>query len=215
MSELLIFCFIKCTNEDTSDTNEEKAMCTKLDELSKLTVEKLYEQYSDLFRAAPINIEMLLHRLEVPFIEQDFSEIDGQVGNIKLPEQADEVLGAVSAIADKTDPHKDFVKIYVNKFDTYNRKRFTLAHELGHCMNDAENLKNGFIELRSTSNGSSPKEIEINKVAAEILMPETLLKAEYNKLYIPVLQILSNKFKVSDNVMQVRLSDLNMEYVSI
>lgn len=196
-------------------TKEENFMCTKLKELSELTVEKIYDKYGDFFNCPPIDIEGLLKILGVSFVEQDFAEITGQIGTIKLPEQSNEVFGAVSATSDENDPSKDEVKISVNKFDSYNRKRFTLAHELGHCMHDANSLKNGFIELRSSTNGTDPKEVLINRIAAEILIPKKLLELEYNKMYIPVLQILANKFKVSTNVMRVRLEELDMEYVSV
>lgn len=190
-------------------------MCKKLKELSELTVEKLYNKYDSFFTCPPIDIEGLLRTLGVSFVEQDFTEITGQIGAIKLPEQANEIFGAVSAISYQDEHQKDEVKISVNKFDSYNRKRFTLAHELGHCMHDAENLQNGLIELRSITNGANSKEILINRIAAEILIPKKLLELEHQKMYIPVLQLLANKFKVSTNVMRVRLEELNMEYVSI
>lgn len=190
-------------------------MCVKLEELSKLTVEKLYDQYPTIFEKPPINIELLLNKLKVPFYEQDFRLIDGQIKDIRLPEQADDVFGAVSCVTDKSNPANDTVNIFVNHNDTYNRKRFTLAHELGHCMIDAKNLQDGFIELRSKIHESDPKEIKVNTIAAEILIPEHLLRIEYNKLFLPVLQLLAHKFRVSEHVMQVRLQELKMEYVSI
>lgn len=197
------------------NAKDDAIMCTKLRELSKLNVDKLYERYPDIFNQPPIDIEALLDKLGVFFCEQDFREMQGQINDIKLPEQADNVLGAVSAIGDDNAPEKDMVKIFVNTFDTYNRKRFTLAHELGHCMEDAESLQNGFIELRSKDSENDPKEILINRIAAEILIPQHLLKKEYEKLFLPVLQILANKFKVSENVMRVRLKELGMEYISV
>lgn len=195
--------------------NEVHTMCRKLDELSRLNVDKLYEKYPDIFCQPPIDIAYLLDRLGVFFCEQDFSEIEGKVNGISLPEQYEDVFGAVACYPSDSDQNSDAVIISVNKFDNYNRRRFTLAHELGHCMEDAENLKNGFIELRTKTTENDPKEVAINRIAAQILIPKNLIEKEYNKLYLPVLQLLAKKFEVSENVMRVRLNELGLDYIKI
>lgn len=161
-----------------------------------------------------LNIELLLNKSNVYFCEQDFGEIRGTINGIKLPEQYRDVFGAVACYPNNSGQNSDAVIISVNKFDSYNRRRFTLAHELGHCIEDATNLKNGFIELRSKTTENDPKEITINRIAAQILIPKNLLTIEYNKLYLPVLQLLAKKFEVSENVIRVRLNELGLDYIT-
>jgi len=64
--------------------------------------------------------------------------------------------------------------IFVNKNDPPTRQRFTLAHELGHAvLHSGENL----IDYRRNLEGSNDrKEVEANKFAAEVLMPEELFR---------------------------------------
>lgn len=146
--------FIFIINQ-TKNTEEKRTggtpMCDKLDNLSKLKVEDLYDIFEEEFKAPPINITNILDKLEVEYNAVDFSQLTGNINGIKLPEQADLVMGAVAAFTEEDDG-KDAVEITVNEKDTYHRQRFTLAHELGHCMTDAENLRNGFLELRTSVN---------------------------------------------------------------
>lgn len=206
-------------------TKGENIMCDKLNQLSKLSIGDLYDQYQDIFFQVPVDIEGLLKKLDVKFDEVDFSQMNaiiqtGEDGEtVKLPEQAQEILGAVAcvSIADANNPHhliEDYVKISVNKYDDYVRKRFTLAHELAHCMIDSHRLKNGYVELRREETDDT-REKKINELAANILLPEKSLKQVHDSLFLPVLQILANRFKVSENVMRERLQNLGLEFITL
>ena len=62
--------------------------------------------------------------------------------------------------------------IYVNAFHSEKRKRFTIAHEIAHFVLHSSN----YLSFQDVSFFRSPssesKEVEANKLAAEILMPE-------------------------------------------
>ena len=189
-------------------------MCKKLEELSKLKIQDLYDLYEEAFAHPPVDIHKLLNLLEVEYCALDFSTFNGDINGVVLPTQAAMVMGAVAAHSEK-DYGKDSVEISVNINDSYHRQRFTLAHELAHCMLHAETLKNGRIELRSSLTSEDPREKDANVLAGEILIPEKLLKLEYASTPIPFLPILAEKFDVSENVMAARLKHLKMGYYTI
>lgn len=189
-------------------------MCKKLEELSALKISDLYDMLEEEFSAPPINIHRILDKLRVEYNALDFSLLSGEINGIHLPQQADMVMGAVAAHSVR-ECGKDSVEITVNIKDSYHRQRFTLAHELAHCMLHADSLKNGRLELRTSLTTDDPKEKSANILAGEILVPEKLLKIAYANLPIPILESLAEKFDVSENVMAARLQHLKMGYYTI
>jgi len=104
--------------------------------------------------------------------------------------------------------------IYINQDDPSTRKRFTIAHELGHYLlhlRDQESDK-GFRDLRQpiqtalrNPDNISPYEREANLFAAAILMPEPQVLE-----YEPVADVVSlaQIFSVSAQAMRIRLQDV-------
>jgi Zn-dependent peptidase ImmA (M78 family) len=67
--------------------------------------------------------------------------------------------------------------IIVNAMEPTNRKRFTIAHEVAHFILHSDELLNGDIEETLYRGGLSDKmEAEANKLAADILMPLSLIE---------------------------------------
>lgn len=66
-------------------------------------------------------------------------------------------------------------EIYVNQSDSYNRQRFTVAHELGHwAKRVAKGEESGeIVDYRGplAATGTDPQEIYANQFAAALLMP--------------------------------------------
>jgi Zn-dependent peptidase ImmA (M78 family) len=113
--------------------------------------------------------------------------------------------------------------IVVNQAHSTVRKRFTVAHELGHLRLHgftSPHADRGFkVRFRSerASDGSIAEEIEANQFAAEILMPAHLLLARLSELeveYAPDIQDedsiakLAEEFRVSQQALSIRLSNL-------
>lgn len=105
------------------------------------------------------------------------------------------------------------VSITVNACNSLTRRRFTIAHELGHFFlhHDGEELE--YLDLRSTK--KSQEEQEANQFAAELLMPETEVKVEYEKLMFPTVEALAKKFGVSKQAMQYRLKNLGLSAIQM
>lgn len=107
----------------------------------------------------------------------------------------------------------------VNALHHMNRQRFTIAHEIGHFelhKHDQVHVDRSVVKLRNqiSSKGEDHEEIEANRFAAELLMPEDLLIrdllefAEMDLNDERRMQQLAKKFQVSVQAMTNRLVSL-------
>jgi Zn-dependent peptidase ImmA (M78 family) len=95
----------------------------------------------------------------------------------------------------------DFSAIGYNDKQHVHRKRFTVAHEIGHLlMGHTCHKKNDYF------NTSSPLETEANQFAAELLMPQAFLKNDLKK-GMKNISMLATKYWVSEEAMGWRISD--------
>ena len=177
-----------------------RAMCLLLEKIKGKSAIDLLREY-DIELSPPINVSLLLDKMGVSVIAKDFSVIEREVEWEDKP-----ILGAAISKGDS-------LAIFYNKTDTYNRKLFTIAHELGHCCKHADNLKIEHIELRTDNNDLDAHEIEANIFAGELLVPEVVLKPIYDSFILPSLKNLSSIFCVSTNVMAARLDYLKLAYL--
>lgn len=113
--------------------------------------------------------------------------------------------------------------IGVNSSESEVRKRFTIAHELGHFL--LHSNKKDFIFISKvhyrndlSSTGELRKEREANSFAASLLMPEELIKKEIQRIEkrskkeLSIEELsdqLAKKFNVSQVAMTYRLTNLN------
>lgn len=105
------------------------------------------------------------------------------------------------------------VSITVNAKNSPTRRRFTVAHELGHYFLHHNGEELGYLDLRSTV--ISPEERAANQFAAELLMPESEMRAEHEKLMFPTVEALAKKFGVSKQAMQYRLKNLRLSAIQM
>jgi Zn-dependent peptidase ImmA (M78 family) len=109
-------------------------------------------------------------------------------------------------------------KLYlgVNSTQHEHRQRFTIAHEIGHyLLHSRETLhydtqpefSKGEQFFRA-GNISTLEETEANHFAAELLMPEDLVK-KLTESGTTSIQELAEKFDVSEDAMKYRLANLN------
>ena len=112
-------------------------------------------------------------------------------------------------------------KISIQSKDHYYRKRFTMAHELAHFLFHSDKIENGINDnkmYRSTPAGDLynnqigvEEEIEANKFAAAVLMPEKFLKNEIKNVQEvndSFLEKLSRKLQVSKAALKIRIDSL-------
>jgi Zn-dependent peptidase ImmA (M78 family) len=112
------------------------------------------------------------------------------------------------------------------KTESAPRKRFTIAHEIGHHIlghqfeagSHVHVDRGNFISQRGprASQGVDPKEIEANQFAASLLMPSVWVRAAAAKIqsHGPLVdrhvEELANEFGVSEQAMTIRLTTLRL-----
>lgn len=127
-----------------------------------------------------------------------------------------DLSGMVQRIDDKT------AIIGINSYHADVRKRFSIAHEIGHLvLHEDESLHvdenvRSVVQFRNeySSLGIDDKEIEANQFAAEILMPEQMLAKDVSKSKDrgpeAVIEELAELYDVSIQSMTIRLTKMGI-----
>lgn len=126
-------------------------------ETSKFNLSKKEKDFIQKWRNIPFNIEACIKDLGILLIKEDMNDL--------------------SAYLEKR-PNGQWV-IGVNKYHHPNRQRFSMAHELGHYINDQDFFKresrlDDIILLRT--NSINEREMRANEFASEILIPSEFFK---------------------------------------
>ena len=112
------------------------------------------------------------------------------------------------------DKQSNKVIIIVNGSHNEHRQRFTIAHELGHYFNteefDGQIDDSTDILIYNRDNNSSPTEVEANKFAAELLMPQAAIKYMLATKNIKTLSEFADIFNVSPSAMNIRLTNMGI-----
>lgn len=155
---------------------------------------------------APIDLEKLAKKLKISIEEQD---LDNDISGFLLKKEGNTIIG-------------------LNEYHPKVRKRFTIAHEIGHFkLHEVESplfvdyfYKGSMLRpkdskiYRSKSNSNNPiMEKEANFFAANLLMPKSLVKTHIEDLndnlsYDDKLTKLAEIFQVSPMAMDYRLKSL-------
>tara|TARA_Y100000114_G_scaffold155435_1_gene179602 strand:- start:11536 stop:12066 length:531 start_codon:yes stop_codon:yes gene_type:complete len=159
---------------------------------------------SEYSLGVPVNVEWLSKSLGIEVKRDDLSEL------------------SLSGFA----VHKNGKRyIGVHGEEPLARQRFTIAHELGHLFlhkNESVSYDQGGMMLfreEHAGNGGDAKEVEANKFAAELLMPEAELREDTSKegsfdlinrtsATDEIIARLAEKYEVSEQAMTIRLTTL-------
>jgi Zn-dependent peptidase ImmA (M78 family) len=172
-------------------------------ELSKKILIFIEGLTDGLYLNHALQLEAVLEKLKIKCYTADFED--------------SRISGAIL----KEDPDDKFI-IYVAKQHHPNRRRFTIAHELGHYIsyvNDSYS-KNGFLEnkgfedysiLYRADGKSSEAEMEANEIAAEMLMPRVKVVELLEKN--STIELMAQKFFVSEIAMTIRLQKLYQDLI--
>lgn len=171
------------------------------------------------------SVEEILEILEVKSAPVDIKTILREKLNITISEKIEwDKLALDGSVYLKNG----YPEIWLNTSFSENRQNFTLAHELGHIVNDIlpnldkENtcINDDYNTLYR--NGSiDPRESRANTFAAKFLMPSKLIAQEAIKLtetsefkelnLQQVIQRMADRFRVSFDAMKWRL--VNLRYI--
>lgn len=115
----------------------------------------------------------------------------------------------ISGMLCLSDDNKNWV-VKVNALHHPNRQRFTIAHEIAHfARHRCQQLR--FEDQNFFRNGeSNPMEVEANRFAGELLMPELEFR-EKVKLFSGSIEAIAQYFKVSTLAVRVRAKNLGMK----
>jgi Zn-dependent peptidase ImmA (M78 family) len=156
----------------------------------------------------PIPIEDLARSLG---IRVHYEPFDGDLSGILLRDEDRTIIG-------------------INSRHASVRQRFTVAHELGHFLLHAGNKVHVDREFRvnfrdvTHTTGSAGEEMEANRFAAAILMPESLMREAFRRKTsngfdplgdddeaVEFIQKLAREFKVSYQALLIRLGELGLQ----
>jgi Zn-dependent peptidase ImmA (M78 family) len=104
--------------------------------------------------------------------------------------------------------------VYVNsRFRLMGRQRFTAAHEIGHHLIATACREKGCRFVDSAETAFSPVEAAANRLAANLLMPEKLVREFWedlssNRRYR--IQIMADRFEVTKSAMRIRAEELRL-----
>lgn len=109
--------------------------------------------------------------------------------------------------------------IGINQTHHPNRQRFTIAHELGHYLLHRD-ISTVFVDAvyhrdDESSEGTKLQEIEANAFAAELLIPETMVREQFGHQPIAdvddaLIRRLAARFEVSAQALTIRLTTLGL-----
>jgi len=156
--------------------------------MTKTEIEKKAEELIDSNKF-PIDVVKIANKLNFDVFLSDFDEAN------------------VSGMVINSPTEKS---IYVNKNDTPQRQRFTIAHEIGHIILHHKTNEKDFkdIDYRNTDNLPTQKETEANAFAAALLMPKKETEKIWNEL--KDIDDVANYFKVSKAAAAIRLMNLEL-----
>lgn len=173
-------------------------MCKPLMDIKGKTAQDLLSMCGQE-KEIPLDLGKMLNKLNIFCVPRNFSSI--------VKQSTESIWGALAT-------NGDSAVIYYNDstdFDSH-RCRFTIAHELGHCCLDSEEMdKNGSIfrlQFRQDLTSEDPEELKANIFAGELLIPEKSLNRVLDKTDMPSLKFIADIFDVSETVMRARLDYL-------
>jgi len=158
-------------------------------------------------------VEKLLDDFKIRRPPVPVDRIAKNLGILVCPLPAeDEISGAIIRRDDR-------VVIAVNPAHHINRRRFTIAHELGHFMlhqEIGEHVDENFrIAWRNADSSKAVNwmEIQANRFAAELLMPGRFLERDLDalrRIEKRTVALLATKYVVSAEAMKIRLSQIGI-----
>ena len=178
---------------------KENIMCEKLKELRGMSAEDILRKAGQE-GAAPVDMDKVFSVLKLYKQGRDFSDIEEIEGQGKIS-------GLVILIGND-------VEIFFNSNDDLQQKRFTAAHEIGHCCLHGESLKNDYIEFLHNDGFENEHEEQASIFAARLLVPQKSLVMVYNRLIKPAVSILSEIFQVPESLMELRLKEEKLKVIN-
>jgi hypothetical protein len=116
----------------------------------------------------------------------------------------------ISGLIEPSATAESGFRIRVNRHESVERQRFTLAHEISHYLLHRDFIRNGVIDnTLYRSSLSSKQEIEANRLASKIVMPDASvdeLRRNYaNLAFDEMVHKMAIDLRVSEPAMRIKL----------
>lgn len=116
----------------------------------------------------------------------------------------------ISGLIEPDESSSSKFRIKLNRHETAERQRFTLAHEIAHFLLHRSLIGAGVVDDTMYRSGlSSRREVEANRLAADLCMPRELIdkhRRELKHLDADELVVeMARRFRVSKPAMHIRL----------
>lgn len=116
----------------------------------------------------------------------------------------------ISGLIEPSKSASSGYRIRINRHESVERQRFTLAHEISHYLLHREFIRNGVIDnTMYRSSLSNKQEIEANKLASKIVMPDkAVMQLRQNYLgftFDEMVHHMARDLRVSEPAMRIKL----------
>lgn len=116
----------------------------------------------------------------------------------------------ISGLIEPSDTAASGYRIKINRHESVERQRFTLAHEISHYLLHRDYIRNGVIDnTMYRSSLSNKQEIEANKLASKIVMPDAAISELRRKHsgagFDEMVHRMARDLRVSEPAMRIKL----------
>lgn len=116
----------------------------------------------------------------------------------------------ISGLIEPSDTAASGYRIKINRHESIERQRFTLAHEISHYLLHRDYIRNGVIDnTMYRSSLSNKQEIEANKLASKIVMPDAAISELRRKHsgvgFDEMVHRMARDLRVSEPAMRIKL----------
>jgi hypothetical protein len=116
----------------------------------------------------------------------------------------------ISGLIEPSDTASSGYRIKLNRYEKTERQRFTLAHEIAHFLLHRQDIGGGVVDdVMFRSALSSRKEVEANKLASQLIMPDETVSAQRKHFrhlsQEEQVEQLASMFRVSQQAMRIKL----------
>lgn len=150
----------------------------------------------------------------IDIVRRHMSEIPVKLGSLAsdlgLEVFKSTLQPGISGLIEPSDTAVSGYRIRLNRYDITERQRFTLAHEIAHFLLHRQDIGGGVVDdVMFRSALSNKKEVEANKLASVLIMPDTQVEVARREVaHLPVdqqVERLASEFRVSLPAMRIKL----------
>ena len=149
------------------------------------------------------------HRIE-HFLKSAPVKLTAMASELGIPVFLSSLAPAISGLIEPDEESPSGFRIRLNRHESKERQRFTLAHEIAHFLLHRSLIGGGVVDdTMYRSALSSRREVEANKLAADQCMPQKLIRLERsNRMHLSdddLVNEMAALFRVSKSAMRIRL----------